>query len=216
MILLVAVVAGLIAGLLRAAAGRRNFRLPTFQHTWLVFAALLPQLIVFGSVGTRWDLPDRWAAVVLVASQIALLFFAWSNRTQPGVTLMGIGLLLNFAVIALNGGLMPISPETVRQLVADLPRLWHVGERFGSGKDIILPVEDTNLWWLSDRFFFTTTALIYMRVAFSAGDVLIAIGAFWLMWSIGSPYLPVNKEMSNGTKKSKLIPGFITHQPVGK
>lgn len=129
---------------------------------------------------------------------------------------MGIGLLLNFVVIALNGGLMPISPETVRQMVADLPRLWHVGERFGSGKDIILPVEGTNLWWLSDRFFFTTTSLIYMRVAFSAGDVLIAIGAFLLMWSIGSPNPPVFKEMINGTKKSRLIPGFLTHQPVGK
>lgn len=216
MVLLVAVVAGLAVGMLRAAAGRRALRLPAIKNAWLVFAAFLPQLLVFGSLGSRWNLPDRWAAAILVASQIALLYFAWNNRKQPGMYVMGIGLLLNFTVIVFNGGLMPISPETVRQMVADIPRLWHVYERFGSGKDIILPVANTNLWWLSDRFFFATSALIYMRVAFSAGDVLIAIGAFLLMWTIGNPNPSVSKENINGTKKSRRIPGFFTHQSFGK
>lgn len=79
---------------------------------------------------------------------------------------------------------MPISPETVQWLLPDAPaNSWQIGERLGFGKDIVLEKGDTILWFLSDRI--RTPLGIGYKVAFSLGDVLIALGAFWLFWSIG-------------------------------
>ncbi|MDZ4160224.1 MAG: DUF5317 family protein, partial [Anaerolineaceae bacterium] len=119
----------------------------------------------------------------LVVTQALLIVFSWNNRKTAGVVLLGLGLLLNFAVITANGGLMPISPEIVGKYLPEGE--WQVGSRMGTSKDIILAVEVTRLYWLSDRF--TLPDWIPYRVAFSIGDVFMSMGAFWLLWSLGAP-----------------------------
>jgi hypothetical protein len=112
------------------------------------------------------------------------LVFAWLNRKQPGFWLLGGGLFLNFIVILSNGGFMPITPEAVRKIYQEAPETsWQIGNRLGNGKDIVLPAAATRLWFLSDRFLITSWT--FTRVAFSLGDVLIALGAFWLLWGLG-------------------------------
>lgn len=112
-----------------------------------------------------------------------LLVFAWLNRRLPGGWLLGTGLLLNFLAIILNGGLMPISPETVHALVPDAPDgSWRIGERLGRTKDVVLPEEATRLGILSDRFLLPQW--MSYPVAFSLGDVILALGAFWLIFSM--------------------------------
>lgn len=103
-----------------------------------------------------------------------------------GFWALGAGLALNLLVIALNGGWMPISPETVAQLASGAsPAAWHIGERLGTTKDIVLPVAMMRLWWLSDRFALSVPPPFPWRVAFSLGDVLIGSGAFSLLWALG-------------------------------
>ena len=121
MILTLAVAAGLPAGLLRARLLRRPFQTFDIQFFWLAVVAFAGQWLVFLSPATRHLLPDHLASIILVATQALLLVFAWSNRRQPGFWALGLGLCLNFVVIAANGGLMPISPETVRQLAPQAP-----------------------------------------------------------------------------------------------
>ena len=184
MILLLSVLAGLVAGTLRARLRARTLTVLNLRYIWLVLLAFLPQWVAFQLPATRQALPVYLVAAGLVSSQLLLFIFAWLNRRRPGVWLLGLGLVLNLAVIGLNGGLMPVSPETVAHLVPNAPPgAWQVGERLGWTKDIVLPVVDTHLWWLSDRF--TLPGWVPYKVAFSPGDVLISAGAFWLLWSIG-------------------------------
>jgi hypothetical protein len=184
MILLLAIAAGLLAGLARVKFRNRHLRSPDLHLVWLVPIAFLPQWLAFFLPVTRRLTPDNVGAAALVSSQALLLVFAWSNRNQPGFWALGIGLALNLSVIVLNGGLMPVSPDVVAQLVPDTSTdAWQVGERVGW--NVVLPKTSTRLWWLSDHLLLP--AWFPSRKALSTGDVLIAVGAFWYLWSLGGP-----------------------------
>lgn len=184
MILLPAIAAGLLAGLARVKFRNRHLRSPDLHLVWLVPIAFLPQWLAFYLPITRRLPTDSVSAAALVSSQALLLVFAWSNRNQPGFWALGIGLALNLSVIVLNGGLMPVSPEVVAQLVPDTSAdAWQVGERVGW--NVVLPKTSTRLWWLSDHLLLPPW--FPSRKALSTGDVLIAVGAFWYLWSLGGP-----------------------------
>jgi hypothetical protein len=182
MLLILAVVAGLLAGLLLAWLSKRHYNVPEIRHIWLVIVAFIPQWLAFYLPATRRAIPDQGAKAALVGSQILLLIFVWRNiyqqsiRNRLGIWLLGIGLFLNLAVILLNGGLMPISPQNVTRLVPDAdPGSWEIGSRLGTGKDIVLAVDQTRLSLLSDRFLISLPGY---KVVFSLGDVVVAAGAF--------------------------------------
>ncbi len=186
MILLFAVIIGLIAGIIHAWVGKRAYSSISLKGIWLVFLAFLPQFFAFNFAPTRRLIADSWIPLILFASQIPLFIFVWLNRTQSGFILLGMGLLCNFLVISLNGGMMPISPETAGKLVEPgITVNLQTGQRAGYSKDIILPVEVTKLAYLSDRFILPKW--LPYRSAFSFGDILISLGTFWLLWRLGSP-----------------------------
>jgi lipid-A-disaccharide synthase-like uncharacterized protein len=185
MLLVFAVFAGFLAGLIRARLSKRHYDLPKINSIWLVIIAFLPQWLAFYLPATRRSLPELWAILALVGSQILLLLFIWQNshqqlfRNRLGFWLLGLGLFLNLTVILFNGGLMPISPENVNRIAPNAaPGSWQIGSRLGTGKDIVLEVEQTRLQFLSDRFILPLPG---NSVAFSFGDVLIAAGAFFVL-----------------------------------
>jgi hypothetical protein len=195
MILVVAVVLGLAAGLARAWRGKRPYEPYDLKYSWLVLIGFAPQFFAFSFRPTEMLL-SAWASLALICSQILLLAFALANLKKTPFWALGLGLLSNFVVILLNGGWMPIQPEVVQKLIPGPSNgLWAVGERLLMTKDFVLPLADTRLWFLDDRF--TLPAWLNYPVAFSIGDVLISIGAFWLLWSLGGPNKE-QKEISNG------------------
>jgi len=178
-ILLAALLLGLLAGWGWCLWHRRPYRAPDLKHVWLVPVALLPQVLVayvpaIAGVGTVGA-----ASAALPFSLLIFLVFVWLNRSLPGMSVLLVGLILNLLVISANGGWMPISPQTASQLPggADARQL-PMGIRFGE-KDILLATESTRLEFLADRFLLPPW--MHYATAFSAGDVFVAIGAFWLL-----------------------------------
>jgi hypothetical protein len=198
MILLLSIMGGAATGALRARLGGREFASPHLRRTWLVPVAFLPQWLAFVLPATRRLVTIDLAAAALITSQMMLLLFIWLNRQEPGFRFLAIGAVMNLTVIALNGGLMPISPDTVARLLPGAsPDAWHIGARFGHSKDIILLASATRLEWLSDRFTLCAPVPPQWRGAFSLGDVMIAAGAFDALWTLGGGPQPMVRRNEN-------------------
>jgi hypothetical protein len=178
-LLLAAVLAGFLVGLGRARWQNQTYSVPGFQSIWLIVVAFLPQLFIAYLPVTRHLFTDSLAAATLLASLTLFLAFAWLNRRLPGMPILIVGLLLNFMVIAANGGWMPISPQTADLLTGkDILQVMNLGGRLGE-KDILLSAQNTHFEFLADRFLLPEW--IPYKSAFSLGDILIALGAFWLL-----------------------------------
>jgi len=203
-ILLFAVAAGLIAGLARVAVANRYatgkrandpgpdtrshspYTLPPIEGGWLLIIAFVPQFLAFYLPPTSHLFTDDMAAIALTISQSLLLLFGWQNRHQPAFSLLLLGLFANYLVIVSNGGLMPMSPTTLAALVsAERATTWQSGDRIAHTKDRLLPEEETHFAILSDRF--VLPKWTGYTVAYSVGDCIIALGAFWFLWGAGKP-----------------------------
>lgn len=179
MILLAALLFGLLAGWGWAGWHKRPYKAPGLRFIWLAVAAFVPQLVLIYLPAARDIFADWVAPAALVVSLVGFLIFAWLNWGLAGMPVLLAGLILNSLVIAANGGWMPISPETASHLTGTSAASYGSGgSRFGQ-KDIVLLPQKTRLVFLSDRFLLP--ALFPYQVAFSLGDVLVAIGAFWLL-----------------------------------
>jgi len=177
-------VAGLLVGLVWARWRGYPYQTPELRHLWLVFAAFLPQFAVVYLPITRSLFPDSLVVVFLSASQIMLLAFVWLNRHIFSMLFLLCGVVLNLSVMTANGGFMPISPQTASRLVSeDALQDARSGSRFGV-KDVLLHPQETRFEWLADRFLLPIW--FPYQVAFSLGDVFIALGVFWLLANPGS------------------------------
>lgn len=192
MILTVAILIGLVATLLRARLYRRSLKLVQLRWEWLVFIAVIPQLLVFQIRAVSRLIPESVVPTILILSMVGLLAFAVANMYAPGLWAMVFGLVSNLVVICLNKGWMPISPETILRVRPDLTMAAiTIGARVGISKDRILAATETNMGWLSDCLILP--GWFPYKFAFSIGDVFISIGVLLLLWSLSST--SVNKEV---------------------
>lgn len=186
MILPIAIFVGIAAGLLLARIQKRTYAFPLLYGAWLVILGFLPQLFSIYLPATRPLIPDSWASAGLLSSQILLLFFCWLNRRLSGIWLLAFGLILNLLVMLVNGGFMPVSPATASHIAPpEIVETIPLGSRLGYTKDVLLMPAQTHLEPLSDRFLLRDNSRY--NAVFSLGDILIALGAFWLTASQGKP-----------------------------
>lgn len=185
MILLFAIVVGLAATFVRAKINHRSLKLKKLSWEWLVFVAVIPQILVFQFAAISRLVPESLVPFIHIISMLGLLVFVARNFLVPGFWALGFGLLSNFLVIFMNGGWMPISPQTLFRLVPSNPEsIWEIGSRLGYSKDYIMAVEDTKLVWFSDVL--TLPQWFPYKFAFSVGDILISIGTLILLWSLSN------------------------------
>jgi hypothetical protein len=161
--------------------GGRLTRLPelNLRAVWVFIAAAALQIGLLALAAKGVPLPRGIAPGLYVASFAMVLIALWLNVRLPGVWLVLIGVLMNFAVILANGGSMPADRELAvragdEKLVAMLDSPDYVGH---------MPVtEHTRLRPLGDVF---PLPMLIPRPRFfspgSIGDVLITVGACWLI-----------------------------------
>jgi hypothetical protein len=135
--------------------------------------ALLALLLQLVAIKAPLGDTDSLRRVLMVDSYILLLWFVAANINRPGIAIIGIGLILNFAAILANGGMMAIAPETILR-TGQLPADAVVGEWLPGTKDVLLERSDIRLWFLTDRLVWDPISGVVR--AFSVGDLVIAAG----------------------------------------
>lgn len=145
---------------------------------WLLFIALALQF------GTRL-LPDdedvAWIGVSMVLlSFVLLMFMVIVNRSKPGMAIAGMGVLMNFIVIAANGG-MPVlagAAEVASGFIVSSPDL------AGEYKHVLLD-ETSRLTFFSDVI---PIRLGGIGEVISLGDIFLALGlGVFLEWELRRP-----------------------------
>lgn len=103
------------------------------------------------------------AVSLILVSFLLLMIVIAANHSEVGMWIAGIGVLMNFVVIALNGG-MPVMAEAARIAGAESADLAF------DAKHVLLD-SDSRLVFLAD-----VIPLPFMRQVVSIGDVLFAVG----------------------------------------
>ncbi len=150
--------------------GGRPERLLTLPIRWggLVVGVLAFQWLL---VHVPASTPLALFGAVLLASHLLLLVWLIRNRHLPGIRVALVGAVLNCAVLAVNGGLMPVTPATL-----DAAHMPHadlvVGARLPISKDVLVTPEQATWSALGD----TVVLPGPLPAVFSLGDLLLALG----------------------------------------
>ena len=78
---------------------------------WLLLLAFAMQAAADRLPNRSWA--DETAVGLVLGSYVLLVIMVFFNRDSPGMWLAGLGVLMNFTVIALNGG-MPVLAEAAK------------------------------------------------------------------------------------------------------
>ena len=172
MFIFLILLAAILVALLR---GGSLMRFAELEIRWsgLFIAGFLLQVLVFADFWQTRDVLRQFTPLAYLASLALVLVALLVNRHIPGIVLLGLGFFSNALVIALNGGFMPASPSALT--IAGLPPL-APGQ---TSNNSIGMSPDTRLWFLGD-IFAIPRGLPFPNI-FSIGDVLIAIGAVYLI-----------------------------------
>ncbi len=178
--ILIALCLALLLGLAVVGGRVSNLASVDVKWGWLAPLAFLMQayLIFFPADRAGGLLSAR--SLLLAASHILLLAVVWRNRRLAGVKLIGLGLLLNFLVMVVNGGFMPITPEALVQIGYDgNASQLETGYIVGRTKNVVAEPGDAALWFLSDLLVIPRPFPI--PAVLSVGDLLIVTGMFFFL-----------------------------------
>ena len=128
-------------------------------------AAVVMALLALGT-----PLPQIVARVLQGAGYLLALAALWLNRRHPWSLPVLIGLGLNAAVIALNGGRMPVAPDALARLS---PGLDPAGAMIGLDPRHVLAGPGTRLPVLGDSI---AVGVGRAGLIASPGDLLMALG----------------------------------------
>jgi hypothetical protein len=159
-------VSGLVAGFLLGLAFGGNWR-----NLQALDLKLLPGLVAGAAARLVGPFLGGLALSVSLAGLILIGIVAAVNRAVPGAWVIAMGSLLNTVVILANAG-MPIDPAALATSGKPAP---------SDGLHVMLGPE-TRLPFLADVLLIPVINNIY-----SVGDVVLAVGGFWMAFRLLKP-----------------------------
>jgi len=168
-LLLESAVIGILIGWLRGGRikylGTQPIRL-----VLLAFLAYLLQVGLYFATGQEMHFITSQVMPLHLFSYFLLFIFIFVNRRLPGMVIMGMGLFLNFVVIAANGGGVPVSAQNISQSLMEL-------QPSASWALHSLMTGETKLAFLADII-----SLPFNPVRkISIGDVILSIGLIYFL-----------------------------------
>ena len=167
-----AIALSIIVALVRKGSIRRLGELD-LRYTWIIFVSGFVMALMF-TKHLRWmafvgDIAPIMHLVVYLTAIVVIVL----NRHLPGMLLIGLGALLNFAAISANGGKMPISYDA-----AKYARMEHVLTN-DLARHCVIDC-NTKLYVLTDVIPLRRPPFPLPGVM-SVGDIILAIGLFILI-----------------------------------
>jgi hypothetical protein len=174
--LMLAIVA--LCALLLPLTGGSIARLATIRlhSAWLAGIALALQIVTISIVPHG---NHSLHAIAYLASYALVVAFLWVNRSTAGLALLAAGTLLNVAAITANGGTMPASATALR--------IAGIASRAGTTFRNSTIVPHSHLALLGDIF--AVPANVPLHNVFSIGDILVVLGACWMILTVGGSRL---------------------------
>jgi Family of unknown function (DUF5317) len=168
-----------LALLVALACGGRLGRISQLRlrALWLFFLAFGIQVVAFPFAFLPWTTGEDAAKVLWLVSYGCLLVAAVLNRRIVGAQIVALGMALNLVAILSNGGRMPATPDAMAGAGLDFDVMHNS-----------VAAADPNVPWLVDRF--AAPEWVPLTNVFSVGDVVIAIGAFVLVFAATGARIP--------------------------
>ncbi|KAG3106602.1 DUF5317 domain-containing protein [Paenibacillus sp. UMB7766-LJ446] len=202
---------GLIVGLFRGGFryGLHQFAALKLRGGWIFPVLLLAQFFIF-YLQERLDWVASINGYLFAAVYVTGLAFLWLNRHYKGFTLIWIGVFLNFIVMAVNGGRMPVSVDASAVLGPYYVDMLREG---GAVSKHYMMDASTHLSFLGDIIPLSSP---YPRTqVISIGDVVMNIGIFLFIQYMmvnrtGEALKPVNsirpEEIRTDSKEGRSFP----------
>jgi hypothetical protein len=166
------------------------------NYWWLVIIAMLIHRLPFWMYNPSEAMTLKKVAMFI--SYLVLIFVISRNWKTFAFRLIMVGVLLNFAAVAFNGGLMPVTPEA--RLNAGMSSIEQavIGEVLPEGSGILLTKVQTNLWLFTDII-----PIEKLGAVCSIGDIIILGGMIVLIIQIvyQSYKCTVSKNLNIGFNK---------------
>jgi Family of unknown function (DUF5317) len=179
------IILSFIVGFLRKGNLKAMARLK-LKWGWVFPLLLIIQFLIFAFQNDIEMLGQASGYIYIVVYILGMLFL-FMNRHHKGFTLILIGVFLNFLVMAVNGGRMPVSLEAAA--VLDPGYLEALKEGLYAKHTIL--TESTKLGFLGDIIPLTDP---YPRTQIiSIGDVIMNIGIFFFIQHLMLDHIKENE-----------------------
>ena len=172
LLFVVAVGIGLIRG------GRiSNLTHIKIRRPWLIFLSVLVEYILIYLMRNTSRITQPLACLFLFLQYLLLFLFLWENRMLSYIWLIGMGSFLNFLVILVNKGSMPLS-KAAMTVDANSRNMQYLA----NGKYLTYHILNSNskLWLLGDVIFVPPPVQSFLSI----GDIILFLGILLLIQDI--------------------------------
>lgn len=171
----IATIAGLVVGFFKGGTYNKLSKLP-FKFSILVSIALIIQIFI-AITSQLLDIPRVFGYLLILFSYLILASALFLNRKDLYIKIILIGVLMNFLVIAVNGG-MPLSEKSYQFTGLSRDSL---NQKLQNDKIRVLSSDKTDLNFLGEIV--PLPKPYPLPSVYSFGDILISFGLFLFLQS---------------------------------